>query len=239
MRLAARATSVSGDVVVLADPEGAVPVVLEDLRRRSRLGGQCGRSQPGKPLAPSVIAAMPFRWWLRPVRKRGPRRRAERGRVPLRVGQPVRRRACRSVGMLIRPPYGRPGGQTRCRRRGRRGRSARPRAPLRREGRPVGDRIADVELDGPLEAVGGRSRLFLTARRRLRARCCRSGKCPVAARHQEQRADHQDEVGSPSRHGFAPRRRGGVSACARAVAGVIARERVLEQARPAGIQLWS
>ena len=55
------------NVVVLAQPEGAVAVVLQDLRDGGGLRRDTA-AQPGNPFEASVMAAMPFKVWLRPVR---------------------------------------------------------------------------------------------------------------------------------------------------------------------------
>ena len=139
------------NVVVLAQPEGAVAVVLEDLRdggglRRDTAGPArepVGGLRDGGHAVQGVVASR---------QERGPCRRTQRRRVPLRVGQPVLRQPVerRHVDPAA---VGRPGGESgvvveheqdvRC---------ARGRL-LRRERPPVGLRIADIELDGALEIL--------------------------------------------------------------------------------------
>ena len=176
--LAARARGdvLLGDVVVLAQPEGAPAVVLEDLPDAWRTAAGCGHAAPGNPLAASVMAAMPLRWWLRPVRMRGAGGRAQGAGMPLRVGQavgrqPVQRRHVDPAAV------GRPGGQAGVivqhdqDVRGSRG------GLLRGVRSPVRNGIADVELDDALE----RRRGLLRPRRQRDRRAQRKAEDPDRA----------------------------------------------------------
>ena len=100
-----------------------------------------------------------------PGQEARPRRRAQRGRVPLRVGQavvgePLQRRHLDPAAVR------RPRGAARCRRRARRARSARPRAPCRRRNASQScRRVPDVEVDGAAER-SGHAAVIARARRR-------------------------------------------------------------------------
>ena len=63
------------------------------------------RSRPGYPFDPSVMQAMPFWWWLRPVRN--VERVGEHSAVVCHCVyiRPLSASFC-SVGMLMRPPNG-------------------------------------------------------------------------------------------------------------------------------------
>ena len=151
--LAARARGdvLLGNVVVLAQPERAPAVVLEDLPDRGALGRECGRSRREIRSAPSVMQAMPLRWWLRPVRK--VERVGEHSAVvchceyirPLSASLLQRRHVDPAAERRPRRP-------DRCRRTARSGRSAHPSAPLPAVyGSQSGNGIADVELDDAFE----------------------------------------------------------------------------------------
>ena len=122
---------VDRDVVVLADPERVPAVLAQDLGHGTRSPSGCARCGPGSPVAPSAIVANAVLVVVAAGQEARARRRAQRRRVPLRVGQPVRRRAAASsASRSARRTATRPRG--RCRRRARSGRSARPPAPCRR-----------------------------------------------------------------------------------------------------------
>ena len=152
---------VDRDVVVLPDPEGAVAGVAEHVGDRPVLGrdvgavaGEARRALGDRGEAVRVVVAAGEEG-----RARGG---AERGRVPLGVDQAV---VCEPLERRHLDPAAerRPGGKAgvveqhdedvrrsfRCR--------------LGREGIPVGDGVADVELDLPLERRGDRKApLFVT-----------------------------------------------------------------------------
>src|SRR5262249_4376253 len=83
-----RAEVLGGHVVILAEPERAVPVVLEDLSDRRALGGQsAGRA--GKTVGCLGDGGATIHMMIAPGEERRARRRAERRGVPLRIAEPA------------------------------------------------------------------------------------------------------------------------------------------------------